>query len=161
MDTSNHFGFILIVIIVFVIIYGSSVYLTFSKKRKAVNKARTALQAVMDPGEQLIEVTQGNTKGPSLAAKMNLANTSQAGGVELYVGLTNRRLVMTPVKPAEDSKSVQIIPREDINGIEVVASSKGRWALIAHMRNGDMVLHLLDVKWMEKAYEMQRAFSGK
>jgi len=160
MDAS-HIGLILFVVIVFVIGYGSIVYLNLSKTRKDVDKARLVLQAAMDPGEQLIEVTQGNTKGPSLAAKMNLANTSQAGSVELYVGLTNRRLIMTPVKPAENSKSVQIIPREDINGIEVANSSKGRWALTAHTRNGDMVLYLVHPKWMEKAYELQRAFSGK
>jgi hypothetical protein len=157
---------LLLTVVIGVGLIVGAVYLDKSNKRKAEDQARAALEAVLDPGEQLIEFTKVNTKGAS-AATVLLAGAlgaaiSRIGGTELYLGLTGRRMVLTPVKPAEDSRSVQVIPCEDIKSVDVVAGLYGSTSVTIHTRTGDVVVYVPGSQnWIRKATALKKAFAGK
>jgi len=170
MDTSATIALILVLVFCIALIVGAA-YLDKSNREKAENKARTALQAVLDPGEQLIEFTKANTKGGASTATALLAGPlvagvdtaiRRAGGVELYVGLTNRRLVLTPVKPVEGNRSVQVIPCEEIKGMEAKAYTLQELTLTVRTRSGDIVIYVpSSQRWMRKASALKNAFANR
>ena len=133
---------------------------------KAEDKARVGLQAVLDPGEQLIGFTKGNTKGASATTVMLAgwlgAAISRAGNMEIYVGLTSRHLILTPVKQPEGSRSVQVISCETIKGFDVAYGIHGGSTLTTHTRNGDLVVYIPnDQGWLRKASALKNAFAGR
>lgn len=149
----------LIVFIVLVII------LYRVSRNKAEGKATETLQKVLDPGEELIEFTRVNTKGPS-AATVFFAGAigsaiARAGGTELYAGLTPRRLILTPVKPGKDSQGMQVIPIDQIQGFKVVGGMQGSSTLTARVNSGDVVMYVSSkYRWLRKAVLIQKAFSS-
>jgi hypothetical protein len=165
MDTSATVTLILVLVLGIGLVVGAS-YLDKSNREKAENKARATLQAVLDPSEQLIEFTKVNTKGASVATVLLTgwvgAAISRAGGTELYVGLTNRHLVLTPVESTENSRNVQVIPCEDIKGFDVAGGLHGSSTLTTHTRNGDMVMYIPNSqRWIRKASALKNAFANR
>jgi hypothetical protein len=155
----------LVVLFVFVAFIVGLIVLGIYASRKAEEKARAVIQQVLDPGEMLIGVTRGNTKGPSGTTVFLFgwlgAAIARAGGKELYAGLTNRRMILTPVKQSVGDQSVQIIPREDINGLEVQGGMYGSSTMTTHTKNGDVVLHISTSQgWFRKAMALKKAFYG-
>lgn len=155
--------YFLLIIIIFAALFYGVAYLGKSRRRKAEDLAIAALQAVLDHGEQLIEFTKVNTKGASSGTVLLTgavgAAISRAGGEELYVGLTNNRLVLTPVKLAEGSRSVQGISNEDIKGFDIVGGLHGSSTLTTHTKDGDMVMYIPnDHRWIRRASAIKNAF---
>jgi hypothetical protein len=169
MNSSAAIALILVLIFGIALIVGAS-YLDKSKREKAENDARVALQAVLDPGEQLVEFTIANTKGGASLATSVLAGpllagvasaVNRAGGMELYVGLTNNRIILTPVQPA-DSRTIQAIPRGEIKSIEAKAYTTQDLTLTIHSQNGDLVMYTPNkLRWIRKGTALKNAFDNR
>jgi hypothetical protein len=154
---------VIIVLIVFVGFIVLIVYLGKAGKRKAEEKAAQALQMGLLPGEQLIEFTRANTKGPSSATVMLTgaigAAISRSGGVELYVGLTNRYLRLTPVNQNDSAQGAQIIPLAEISNINFESGMYANSTMKVHSQKGEMSLYISSgASWIRKAVALQKAF---
>jgi len=142
------------------------IYWSRARTRKAEAEAQAALAAVLEPGEQLLNFLKVNTKGPSTAAVLVggwiAASAARRGGSELYLGLTPRRLILTPAKPDESARQLQSIPREEITGFDVSGGMYGSGTFTAHTRTGEVVLFLADnnVVWQRRAMAMKKGFAS-
>lgn len=149
-----------------ILVIVGAIYFQKSLQKSWKNKAQMCLQSVLQPGEELIEFTKVNTKGPSLVTVLLTgwvgAAISRIGGIKLYVGLTSRRMVLVSVKPSDGSQAIyKETPLTNIKDISVKHGVLDSSTLTIHtFGNGVWIFHIANDMWKAKSTTLEKSFSG-
>ena len=163
----NDLSTVIIIFGFFVLAVGFFILLVFvlSKigNRKDEEKAVSALQPFLIPGAQLIEFTKVSTKGANAMTVLHTGAIGSAisgvGGVNLFIGLTNRFLHLTPVGQNENCQSLQTIPLTDILDIEFESGLYKYSVMKIITQKGVITLYVISkTLWLNRALAIKKAF---